>query len=483
MPSQPSTTAGALRRLVSDSAAYGLGGTANQAVAILLVPIYARVLGPSGTGIIAIVNTTLSLALMVASLALPQAFFRWYLQESEDDQQRAHVLATTMAVRLVASVAGALIMVALVIPLVYLLYGDGSLLPIFLLIGPILFFDSVLQIPLSFLRAQRRPRSYVLITITRASLGSLLIVVLVVVARLGIAGVVIGSAIAAAVAAGVALVSLRREGLLRLNWDGALVRSMLLFSLPLVPAAAAGWTLNLSDRYILQAFTDAASVGVYSTGYTVGLVINALAVQPFTLSWSAAYWEMGNRDGAPLLFSRVMTAFAAAAGFLALGLSALGTDAVRILLGRPFEAARYVVPFSAFAYVIYGLYAISSTGLNLTAQTRWLPLTMGIAAVTSVILSFALIPVIGVLGAAVATLVSYGVLAILTGIMSQRYYPVPWDLPRVGAVLAIGLGLAAIALLGPDTILWRLAAFLAYVPLIFALRIVRLSDVRAVLKR
>ena len=151
--------------LVGESAVYGIGGVANQALNIILVPIYARQLATSGYGVVAVINATLSLASMVALLALPQAFFRSYLKESEDETQRAHVLAVTAALRLVASIVFLGVFALISVPVTLLVFGgDIGQLPLILLIAPIVFFDSLNSIPLSFLRAQRRPGPYVAIT-------------------------------------------------------------------------------------------------------------------------------------------------------------------------------------------------------------------------------------------------------------------------------------------------------------------------------
>jgi O-antigen/teichoic acid export membrane protein len=227
----------------------------------------------------------------------------------------------------------------------------------------------------------------------------------------------------------------------------------------------------LSDRYILQAYTDAATVGVYALGYTGGLLINALVVQPFALAWAAASWEMAKEDDAPRQFADVLTGFAAVGALVALGLSAVATDAFRILVGPDFEASRYVVPFSAFAYVLYGIYSITAVGLDLRSQTRWLPVAVGSAAVVAVILNIILIPLVGFIGAAIATLVSYAFLALLSASLAQRYYPVPWDVPRVIGVMVIGLGLSAAALLGPDHAGWRLLCVAVYPALLVLFRI------------
>jgi O-antigen/teichoic acid export membrane protein len=468
-----------IRRLVSESAIYGLGGVANQALAIILVPIYARQLGVANYGVLAIVNTTLSLGLMVTALALPQGFFRSYLGESDTDADRVRVVSASLGLRLLASAAGLTVFSLLAVPLAAVLFGGMSELPVLLLVGPIIFFDSLNLVPLSLLRAQRRPRPYAALAFLRAVLGSILIIVMVVVLKLGVLGVVLGSLGSSVVASGLGLVVLSRSDALHVSWDWKLMRHMLLFSLPIVPAAVGGWVLNLSDRYVVQFFDGRVAVGIYSAGYTVGLVINALVIQPFSLAWGAAYWEIARQDGAPRTFARVMTAFAVLASTVALGLSALGTDGIRLLLPADFDAARFVVPFAAFAYVAYGLYTIAATGLNLEAQTRWLPITIGIAAILAVGLNVSLVPLFGYLGAAISTLVTYSLLAVLTGYIGQRYYPVAWQLRPVVSAFVLGLGLAAAALAGPDSLVWRLGCVLVYVPALVALRLVRFDELVA----
>lgn len=464
------------RRLLSDSAIYGLGGVANQALAVILVPIYANVLGVANYGTLALVNTTLSFATVIVTLALPQAFFRSYLMEHADERGRAWVLRTTLGLRLVTSLAGLAALMLLAFPLTRLLFGDMAQLPILLVIGPIVFCDTLNLVPLSFLRAERRPAAYAALSLTRAVLGSLMIIIFVVVLHLGVFGVVMGSLISASVVALAGVVVLTRARRIRVALDRPLIKRMLTFSLPLVPASVAAWTLNLSDRYLVQAFDGSQAVGIYSAGYTIGLAINALAVAPFTLAWGATFWEIAKTPSAPQTYARVMTGFVIFAGFIALGLSALSTDLLRLLFQPAFEPSRFVVPFSAFAYVLYGTYTIGATGLNVEGRTRILPLTLGAVAIGNVALNLVLIPSFGYMGAAVSTLISYGLLALSTTVVGQRYYPVPWDLPRIAGAVSLAMGLAAAALLGPDHVAWRLGCIAAYPALVVLLRIVRKND-------
>lgn len=448
--------------MLGESAIYGLGGVANQALGIVLVPIYARQLGVADYGTVAILTTTLSLTNMVVTLGLPQAFFRSYLKEAQSAIEQRSILETSLALRLIVSLLGLLLMAALAYPLASVLLGSGARWELMAVIGAVVFFDSMNLVPLSLLRAQRRPIPYATLSFVRAVWGSALIVFFVVWLELGVFGVVLGSLASAATAASLGLLLLAREGRLRLGLDARLIRHMLTFGVPLVPASVAGWTLNLSDRYIVQAFEGRTAVGLYSSGYTVGLAINALAIAPFALAWGATYWEISRQPDARETIRRTLLGLVALASFMALGVSALATDLFRFFLTPAFEDGRFVTPFSAFAYVLYGSYTVFTTGLNLESQTRRIPIIVGTVAAINVAANLVLVPSFGYMGAALSTLMSYLLLATLAAVIGQRYYPVDWDLWRAASLLALGLLLSGSALLGPDLLLWRLAMIALY---------------------
>lgn len=418
---------------------------------------------------------------MITGLALPQAFFRWYLREADSAKERRVVLGTTLAVRIAGSAMALMMVLLAAFPITDLLY-EGDYLPVFLVAAPIVMFDSFNAIPLSVLRAERRPREFIRVSLTRAILASVLILILVVVFRIGVIGVAIGSAVAAAVAASFGAIVVLRLGM-RPHLDRRLAAAMLAFAVPLIPASIAGWTLNLSDRPLLQAITgDTAMVGIYSLGYTVGLMVNALLVQPFTLAWGAVHWEMSRHEDAPARFARILTWFVAIGSGGALALSALGADAISLLVGPEFVLSRYIVPFSAFAYVLYGAYSIVAAGLGITGRSGQVAATMAFAAAATLLMNLLLIPRLGMYGAALSTVLGYGILALATGLLSTRVYPVPWQLPRVIVLLVLACILSGAALLGPDHVAWRIGCLVAYAALVIGLRIVDASEIMRVVR-
>jgi O-antigen/teichoic acid export membrane protein len=420
--------------------------------------------------------------MMVATLALPQAFFRSYLKEAATSRQRERVLAASLLMRLLLSAAFAFLFALIAAPLTVLIFGSADRTELLLLIAPIVFFDTLNLIPLSFLRAERRPAPYAALAFFRAVFGTVVIVILVVALHLGVLGVLIGSAISAVSAAALGLLVLARGASLKLRVDPVLWRHMLVFSIPLVPASIAAWGLNLSDRYVIGAFDGFHAVGLYSVGYTIGLIMNALVIQPFGLAWGAAYWEFAHEGPAEPIVSRAMTLFVVVACVPAMALSVFGVDAMRLLLSPEFLPGRYVIPFSAFGYLAYGMYSIAGTGLNLASQTRWLPITVAAAAVANLLMNLLGVPLLGYMAAAYSTLISYALLAVLTGTAAQRYFPVRWDYRRMVATLAVALGLTAAGIAGPDLLIWRLACFAAFPLGVVMTGIIPMGDVARLMR-
>jgi O-antigen/teichoic acid export membrane protein len=129
--------------------------------------------------------------------------------------------------------------------------------------------------------------------------------------------------------------------------------------------------------------------------------------------------------------------------------------------------------------VLFGVNSIVSIGLNIAKQTRWISASIAIAAALSIVLNLLLIPRIGFIGAALATFVSYALLAWLTAVFGERYYSVRWDWPRVAGAITVAIILAAAALLGPDHPVWRFGTIAIYPLALIALRIVSTNELRA----
>ncbi len=459
----PTRTHGPVRRLLSESGLYGLSSAAVQGVNVVLIPVYARVLGLAGVGEIALLNTTSLLLFTIAGFALAQAFFRSYVRDARDRSARRRVLGVSTVLRsIVAGITVGIYLLIIYPTLAQQLIDVPADRLAIALIGPIVLFDAIGQGPLQWLRGERRPRPFVMLSLGRAILAAVGSLFAVIVGGWGIVGVASANLVAAALAAAVGIAMMWRAQGQIVAWDSKLAGSMLRFSAPLVPAAVALWALNLSDRFLLKGFVDVTAVGIYVVGYTLGAVVNFAIVQPFSLAWAAAKWDVARAPDAAEQLRRFQRLVGAICAGGALVVSALGVDILLILVPSAAEEARYIVPFSAFAYAIYASYNIVSTSLTIRDRTVILGAVTIVAGVANVVINLLLIPRFGIIGAGIATLLTYAGLTFGTWLVSPRGDPMTSSFPETWAPIAVALPLAFLAILGPDYLIWRLLCIAVY---------------------
>jgi O-antigen/teichoic acid export membrane protein len=203
------------------------------------------------------------------------------------------------------------------------------------------------------------------------------------------------------------------------------------------------WALRLADRLVLQAFVPLAAVGIYSIGYMLGsavfeVVTSAVnsAILPFFYGTAAERSEQDSKR----VFARVAAWDAALIGLLALGTTLFAREAILLLTTREYLEAVPIVPLVAWASAFQALAHVPSRGIYLARRTALLPLVFVVPAAVKVGLSIALVPRLGILGAAYATLIAYPLLFVLTLVAGQRAYHMPYDWGRLA--LAIGAALA-----------------------------------------
>jgi len=216
---------------------------------------------------------------------------------------------------------------------------------------------------------------------------------------------------------------------------------MLKFGIPAVPTGLAIWVLNSSDRYFLNSFFGTADVGIYNVGYRVGMLVTLvsgalhLAYPRFMFS---IYKE---RPDAKYYFAKINTYFYLITFLSALAISIFAKEAIQILTGPAFHSSYTVVPLIAFSYVFYGLFSNFGTGISVIGKTYLFVISTATAGLINLFFNFILISRFGVMGAALATFLSFSFLAIIQLLMAQRIYAIPYEFKRIGLVLLIGITL------------------------------------------
>jgi O-antigen/teichoic acid export membrane protein/glycosyltransferase involved in cell wall biosynthesis len=444
-PLEPATSAGLgrqLRRLGRHSVIYGIGGLVSRVIAVLLLPVYTHYLTPTDYGKIETLLALTTVMGLILRAGITSAFFRFYF-DVDDDAGRLRVLRTSFWFTMGGGTLGLVLLLVLAEPISSLLFGTSSSADLVRAAGVALWATVNYEQMTALFRVEERSVAFVCASLANVFLTIGLTLLLVVALEKGPIGVIVGN-FSGTLIVYLALLGYRREQL-GLQFDRGLLREMNRFGLPLVPTALFLWVTNFSDRFFLVKLADVAEAGVYSVGVRVASAM-VLLLTAFRMAWPAFAYSIEDEREARRTYAYVLTYLTVVTAWVALALTLLSPWLVDVLTSRPgfAEASRVVGPL-AFSTVAYAAYIVVAIGVGRVRRTQFNWVVTGVAAAVNVGLNLALIPVYGMMGAAIATVAAYTTMAVGMAWWSQRIYPVPYQWRRVATAAA---GAVALAVLG-----------------------------------
>ena len=236
------------------------------------------------------------------------------------------------------------------------------------------------------------------------------------------------------------------------RFDWRLLKPVLSYSTPLVLASLFHLALQRLDIRMIELLVPVGlgAVGIYGIGYRVGRLANQLMLGPFLQVFLPWVYEVEDDRQRTDLIARVTTYLLVVIGAADIALSCFGREAI-LLLDRSDEQtyrfAYQVVPLVAGSYVFWAIYkAIAETSFHVAKRTSALSWLSLIALMINIGLNLWLIPIFGIMGAAIATLVAYAALAILGELGRYRIFKHRMEYRRIGACLAAVFTASAAAL-------------------------------------
>lgn len=437
-----------LKGLGRDLAVYGAGDVATQAISLLLLPVYVRFLSPGDYGVLALLLSVEVLTKIVFRWGVDASFMRMYY-DCPDQPARRLLASTIFIFLLVANGLALAVALACAPALARQLFGSPSQVPVLQLLLVNTFLGGFFFIPFHELRIQRRSPQFMALTITRSLCTIVLRLTLVIGLHLGVLGVVVADLIATVLFG--ALMLPRFIALIGPVFSRKLLGEALRFGLPRVPHGLAQQTVAVSDRYVLSLYATLHEIGLYSIGASFAMGLK-LFLNAFEYAWAPFYFAIMREPDAKPTYRLVATWGAAVLVGLAMLVSAGASQIVAIMTTPLFHGAAAVMPWIAVSVVLQGLYLLTSIGLNVTKRTEFYPMATGLAAATSVGANLALVPRYGVIGAAIANTLSYGVLAVVSAFFAHRVYPIGYEWGRMARAGAAGLfGYVAAVLIVPGS--------------------------------
>jgi O-antigen/teichoic acid export membrane protein len=468
-----------LRRLATTGAAYTASSVVSKLIAVFLLPIYTAYLSPSDYGAAEVMLAAVVAGSIIIRLGVIEAILRfYYLDEPPSDSSASRpgpdgsfqerVISTGFASLLWTATLAAGIALALAEPISEWLldYPDPGLARLAIL-G--LWTLTLWEFALTLLRVRERARAYFTITVLNVLVTIPVTVWLVAVEDMGADGILLGSFGTGAVFLAGQLIHERRH--LGLLPDRGLLRRMLRFGLPTMPAELTLYSLNFIDRILIVRLAGLAEAGLYALAIKFAQGMNVLA-RGFQLAFPPLAYSIEDDDEARGAYSLIFTWFSAVLAFGVAGLWLLSRQITELLAAPEYFEAHEAVGLLATGVALYALYLTLVVILGRTGRTeRSFPATLA-GMLVNVGLNLALIPPLGIVGAGIALAASYLVVIVLMYAFTRNLFPVPYEWGRLAllvtaTVTVVGLGELLLPKSGIEAWLTRGAAWLALPPILY----------------
>jgi O-antigen/teichoic acid export membrane protein len=464
---------GYIRRLATTGAAYTAASILSKLIAVALLPLYTRYLSPADYGAAEVMYAAIVSASIAVRLGLIEALLRFYYKDGEDPDA---VVASTFAGLFWLATVAALLALPFATPI-----GEALLDPktaaevgqatdlVRISIGG-LWVLTMFEFLLTLFRLEERARAFFATTIFNVLVTIALTIVLVVGFEEGARGLLIGSyASGAAFVLGLIVLQRRR---LSLRFDPLLLRRLLRFGLPTMPAEASLYLLNFVDRIIIVRTLGLREAGLYSLAVKFAQAVNVL-VRGFQLAWPPLAYSIRDDGEARRAYATIVTLFVAGCAFVVTGMWLFSRWIVRALAAPRFFDSYEAIGLISTAVTLYALYMVLVVILGRTGRTEFnFPATFA-ALVANVALNLILVPPLGIVGAGLALVASYVVVLALMYGFTQRLFPVPYQWGRLARVVLtaaalVGAGELLMPTSGALGLLGRATLFAAYPLALFA---------------
>lgn len=446
---------GIFQKLFKQTFIYGLATVLPRMLSFILVPLYTKLLPTEEYGKISIIFSYFVLFNVILAYGMETAFFRFFNKESDKD-----LVVSTSTISLGISTMVFFILAMLFKEQIAIL-TDIRVDYIALVIW-ILLLDTLVIIPFAWLRANEKPMRYAILKILNVAINLGLNVFFLIF----LGGLAFKSSffeaiciddyeinyifISNLIASGVTLLLLV-PFYVKINYrfDKVVWKKMMRYAFPILVAGVAYSINETFDRIILDKLLpeDIADhlVGVYSACYKLALFMTLFATG-FRLGIEPFFFKYSENKNASETYARITKYFVALGAVILLSVIVFVHPLKHfIILDKSYWEAVKIVPVILLANLCLGIYHNLSVWYKITDRTKFGAYISVVGAVVTLALNFMLIPRYTYMGSAIATLAAYGLMMLLSWYFGRKYYPIPYDLKKIGMYLVLSISFSIVS--------------------------------------
>ena len=392
---------------------------------LILLPILTKALGVEQYGIFALIIVSISMLVPICTLKLDFALIRFL----------GHVKDKRVISKQFISVIGIIFSIVLFISVIVFfltkyialnIFGNINVQYLIKISIPLIFLTVTNQVMREYLRAFQEMKKYTAFQLMQ-TFGEIIITFILVLSGFGLLGAIYALLIVRTCTTAIGIMWIKPQINITIP-SFAAIKPYFPFALPLLPVALGHILINVGDRYVIGYFLGSGSVGIYSASYSLGLLLSLFfAPIPIVLFPTISnLFENNKIEEIKKHLQYSLKYFLMLAIPSSFGLLVLSKPILVTLTTQEFLEGYLIVPVIALSIMIYSISDLNNQIIILYKKTKVAAVINIIAALLNIGMNIILIPIYGIMGAAVSTLITFVFHLIATSVVG--YHRIPYHI-------------------------------------------------------
>ncbi len=436
------------KKLAHNAIIYSFFTLLQRGLGFFLLPVYTTFLTTDQLGIISTSSAVIAFITIIIGLSLRGSTSYYYYKYKEENlPYLKKIYGNNVSLILLFSIFCILLLLATKHWILDYLFLNIDFSPYVLLSLASIFLQPIYFFYQSVLKAKLQAKKAAGLDFVYFSIMIGLTLILILGFDFNAEGALLANSIASLTVFLISLFGLRKEITLSLN--KAIIKKSLKYSLPILPHNLSGWAMNMVDKIMLNSMGSLSIVALFDVGSQIGKVVNMIS-----LGINSAYspWffdQIKNDKNSHVNIVKVTNKIILLYAIIAVCVSWFSPELLFFISKPEYHDSWKIVPFIATAFVINGFYFTFSNVFFLE-KTKYLPILSIIGALFNIGLNMFFIPKYGIMGAAIASLLTKLIFTVITFSVSQRLHFIPYKLMIVNVTIFIGFLLACLPFLFQD---------------------------------
>lgn len=399
---------------------YTASNLVSTGIPFLLLPFLTAYLSPEDYGRLSNFNALITLLTPLVGISFVASYTRQYYKEDVNINDYAQ---TGINTQIILTAITALVFFILEDWLIELTGLDSIYIRV---VSWYCLVFSISEIIFTAWRIENKVWSFFFLRLIRTLVDVGVTLFLVMILSFGYHGRILGILSATVLIALITVGFLVNRGAIGLKVDRKYLNHVLNYGAPLIPHALGGAIVNISDKFVITEKLGLDANGMYSVAFQVGLII-ALVQNSFNQAWVPWFYKMCSNITDSIKVKIVKISYLYYLGLAVVtGLLYLFTPLIYKLFGNDFSSGSELVIWIAIGFFFNGLYKMKVNYLFYLEKTKIIGAITILIAIINIVLNFILIDKMGPKGAALATCISFGIQFVLTWLVAQHYFKMPW---------------------------------------------------------